>query len=257
VLDRAFEHPLEIEENATMPLAGGILQHGYQCGMVWGAAFAAGAEAFRRHGPGPRAETAAITAAERVVETFRTRHGEVDCVEITGIDKDSSIWQMLTFFLIKGGTIGCFRMSSWYAPLAYEAIDTALSEEIEAPALPVSCSAVLAEKMGSSDQQKVMASSLAGGIGLCGGACGALGAAIWINGIRNKEAGKKKLDYKDPALLELIERFLEKTDNRFVCSEIVGRKFESVSDHAVYLREGGCAELIEMLAAEGSVSQAT
>jgi len=26
-----------------MPLAGGIMQHGYQCGMIWGATLGAGA----------------------------------------------------------------------------------------------------------------------------------------------------------------------------------------------------------------------
>ena len=38
--------------------------------------------------------------------------------------------------------------------------------------------------MGESDIHAVMASGLAGGIGLCGGACGALGAAIWILGMK-------------------------------------------------------------------------
>ena len=39
------------------------------------------------------------------------------------------------------------------------------------------------------------------------------------------------------------------TDNTFECSGIVGRKFENVHDHAGYLSEGGCSELIEGLAA--------
>jgi hypothetical protein len=39
---------------------------------------------------------------------------------------------------------------------------------------------LIARKMGESDMHAVMASGFAGGIGLCGGACGALGAA-WIS----------------------------------------------------------------------------
>jgi hypothetical protein len=39
------------------------MQHGYQCGMIWGATLAAGAQAYRLLGPGPQAETAAIIAA--------------------------------------------------------------------------------------------------------------------------------------------------------------------------------------------------
>ena len=52
VLDRAFVHPLKHEEHASMPFAGGIMQHGYQCGMIWGATLAAGAQAYRLFSPG-------------------------------------------------------------------------------------------------------------------------------------------------------------------------------------------------------------
>jgi hypothetical protein len=45
VLNSAFNHELKNKENAAMPLAGGIVQHGYQCGMIWGASLAAGAQA--------------------------------------------------------------------------------------------------------------------------------------------------------------------------------------------------------------------
>ena len=92
-----------------------------------------------------------------------------------------------------------------------------------------------------------MASGFAGGIGLSGGACGALGAAIWINGVKKGKDEDIKMDFKDPKAIELIERFLKHTDYKFECSEIVGRKFENVNDHAGYLAEGGCEELIEVL----------
>jgi len=234
-----------------VPFAGGIMQHGYQCGMIWGAALAAGAEAYRRYGPGPKAEAAAIHAAQRVVESFRTRHDEIDCFEITNIDQSSSTWQQINYYLIKGGTIGCFRMASWYAPLAFDEINSALSEEVsEAPSPPVSCASQPARKMGESDMHAVMASGLAGGIGLCGGACGALGAAIWILGMKVGKEKSGKIEFKDPRTQEVIDRFLKHTDFQFECSEIVGRKFKDVDEHADYLREGGCSELIEALAAE-------
>ena len=233
-----------------MPFAGGIMQHGHQCGMIWGATLAAGAEAYRRHGPGPKAEAAAIHTAQRVVESFRTRHNEINCLEITEIDKSSSTWEMIKFFVIKGGTIGCLRMAASYAPLAFNEIRSALSEEvIEAPFPPVSCAAMLARKKGESDMHAVMASGFAGGIGLCGGACGALGAAIWILGMKTSMEESGKIGYKDPRAQGMIDRFLKHTDFEFECSEIVGRKFKDANDHANYLRDGGCSELIEVLAA--------
>lgn len=232
-----------------MPLAGGMLQHGYQCGMIWGATLAAGAEAFRRHGPGPTAEAAAVNSAVKLVAAFRPRHDAIDCVDITDIDKSSSTWQMISFFLLKGGTIGCFRMAAWYAPIAYEAIESALSEAaIATPVPPVSCATELARKMGASDMHAVMASGFAGGIGLCGGACGALGAALWIRSMEDARKSGGKVDHKNPRLQEAMERFLKRTEHRLECAEIVGRTFENVDDHATYLRSGGCGELIDSLA---------
>jgi len=163
--------------------------------------------------------------------------------------------QMIMYFLIKGGSIGCFRMAAKYAPVAFSEINSAFADKhIEAPSAPVSCSALLAQKMGVSDMHTVMAAGLAGGIGLCGGACGALGAAIWIIGMNtNKERGVNNL-WKDDAfnsrLDNLINSFLKRTDFAFECSKIVGRRFENIGDHAAYLRNGGCSKIIEVLAAE-------
>jgi hypothetical protein len=232
-----------------MPLAGGIMQHGYQCGMVWGAALAAGAQAYRLLGAGPQAETRAIIAAQRVVESFRARNKEVNCLEITEIDLKSTTWQMITRFLIKGRAIHCFSMAAGYAPVAFSEINAALSEkDTEVPPAPVSCSAMLAQRMGLSDMQVVMAAGLAGGIGLSGGACGALGAAVWIIGMNSLKEGAGKISFKAPSALDTIDRFIKCTDYEFECSKIVGRKFESITDHASYVRDGGCSKVIEVVA---------
>jgi hypothetical protein len=251
VLNHAFDQQMKEEESAVMPLAGGIMQHGYQCGMIWGATLAAGAQAFRLFGPGSQTESLAIIAAQRLVESFQAKNKHINCLEITEIDKSSSTMDMIMYFLIKGGTIGCFRMAARYAPIAFNEINSALSEkDIKAPPPPVSCAAMLAQKMGASDMQTVMAAGLAGGIGLCGGACGALGAAIWIKTLRISKERGGKVDFKDPRASEVIERFMKCTDFEFECSKIVGRKFENIDDHAAYMRDGGCSKIIEVLATE-------
>ncbi len=240
---------MKSEEQAAMPLAGGIMQHGYQCGMIWGATLAAGAQAYRLLGPGVQAETKAIIAAQGLVESFRAFNKNINCIDITGIDKSSSTMQMTTYFLIKGGTISCMRMAVRYAPAAFNKINSALSgKNIEAPLPPVSCSALLAQKMGVSGMHTVMAAGFAGGIGLSGGACGALGAAIWIIGMNSIREGVGKLDFMNPKATDAIGRFIKCTDFEFECSKIVGRRFEDVGDHAAYLRDGGCSKIIEALA---------
>ncbi|MFC2068296.1 C-GCAxxG-C-C family (seleno)protein [Chloroflexota bacterium] len=104
--------------------------------------------------------------------------------------------------------------------------------------------------MGVSDMHRVMAAGFAGGIGLSGGACGALGATIWINEMNSRKEGDGlKVSYSRAS--DTIDRFLKSSaDFKFECSEIVGRKFENISDHAGYLRDGGCSEIIKVLAAK-------
>jgi hypothetical protein len=253
VVDDSFGHPMKIEEKATMPLAGGIATQGYQCGMLWGAALAAGAQAYRLFGTGPKAEAAAIIAAKRLVESFRARtKNEINCLEITEINLqgETSVLPILKF-LFKGGPIGCFRMAAGYAPEALSAINAALSENLPgAPSPPVSCTAILVQKMGLSEKHTVMAAGLAGGIGLSGGGCGVLGAAIWITGM-NRSDGPVGFNIMDSWIGGMIERFLETSDYQFECSEIVGRKFENLKEHGDYLRAGGCKKIVEGLAAQG------
>lgn len=250
VVDRSFDNPLDIEERASIPLAGGIMQHGYQCGMVWGASLAAGARAYSLLGAGPQAETGAIIASQRIVESFRTQNGHIDCFDITGMNKKSTVMQLITHFLIKGGTIHCFRMAAGYAKAVYADINAALSgTPVEAPPAPVSCSAVLAKAMGASDMHAAMAAGFAGGIGLSGGACGALGAALWLIGMKSAGEGNGKVDFKNPRALDAIGRFLKCTDYEFECSKIAGCTFKSIAEHAAYLRKGGCSKIIDVLTA--------
>jgi Putative redox-active protein (C_GCAxxG_C_C) len=248
VVDASFDTYLPLEEHATMPLAGGIEQMGFQCGQIWGAALAAGAQAYRLYGSGAQAETAAVNAAQRLVESFRASYNGINCIEVTELDwRNVKAAQVLGFFL-KGGPIRCFSMTAGYARAARSEIDAAFADgHLAAPDPPVSCAAMLARMLGASDMHAVMAAGFAGGIGLSGGACGALGAAIWILSMNSGREGK--VEYNSPEAMNAIDRFVESTDVKFDCSEIAGRRFADVGDHAAYLHAGGCSEVIQALAA--------
>ena len=246
-MNRAFGCPSKPEEHAAGPLAGGIVRNGYQCGMLWGSALAAGAEAYRRFGTGHRAEAAALVAARRVVESFRAQNGAVDCYDLTDTDFGSTaqLWK----YLLTGKPIGCFRMAARYAPVAFEEIRAAFGpEQDEAPPAPVSCSALVARRRGASDLHAVMAAGLAAGIGLSGGACGALGAAVWLDAM----SGGGDHRALEARASRIVERFLEASGHVFECSEIAGRRFADVPDHAAYLRDGGCAGILEALSARAA-----
>ena len=250
VVDGSFDHPLAIEEHATLPLAGGIEQMGFQCGQLWGAALAAGAQAYRLFGPGAPAEAAAVIAARRLAHSFCGSYKSINCSDVTGLDWQKMKTAQFIGYFLKGGPIKCFAMTASYARVARSEIDAVFADgHLDAPAPPVSCAALLAQKLGASDQHTVMAASLAGGIGLSGGACGALGAAIWLIEMKRAQAGTGKVEFNSPEATEAIDRFLQGSGGEFECAKIVGRKFADVADHAAYLRAGGCAQVIEALAA--------
>ncbi len=252
VVDGSFDHPLALEEHATLPLAGGIEQMGFQCGQLWGAALAAGARAYQLFGPGPQAEAAAVNAAQGLAGSFRASYKSINCFEVIELDwKNAQAKQILKFFL-RGGPIRCFSSTAGFARTSISEITSAFSDHaLAAPAPPISCAAELARKMGASDLHTVMAAGLAGGIGLSGGACGALGAAIWLIEMKRVQSGAGKVEYNSPEATEAIDRFVQSSDGEFECVKIAGRKFADVADHAAYLRESGCSKIIEALAAGG------
>jgi hypothetical protein len=255
VVDSSFDHPLNLEEGAVSPLAGGILGNGYQCGMLWGAVLAAGAQVYQHFGSGAQAETKAVLTAQRLVEVFKAHNKHINCSEITemnwkGASTRGLAAQVLKFFL-KGGPIVCFSMSASYARLAFNETNSTYSDrQIEAPPPPVSCAAMVAKRMGASDLHTVMAAGFAGGIGLSGGGCGALGTAIWIIGMNYMKQTNTKPGLDNPVASAAVEEYLESADYEFECSKIVGRKFDDIADHANYLREGGCAKIIESFAGQ-------
>ena len=222
------------------------MQHGYQCGALWGAAFAAGAQAHHLFGPGPKAEAGAVLACQKLVDAMQRNFKEINCAELTDTNwkKPSTVIK----YFIKGGTFKCFGLVSRFSRLAFDEITKALSKTaIPEPGPPVSCTSFLVKKMGGSELQATMAAGLAGGIGLSGSGCGALGAAIWIGALNLLKEPKGKVSFSDPRLTAIVDKYLKVADYELECGEVVGRKFKDVSDHAAYIKDGGCAEIIEAL----------
>ena len=87
ILNNEFGYPKAMEERALDPLAGGIVQMGYQCGMLWGASMAVGAESYRRNDNKCEATAMAIIATQHVMESYKNLTGTCDCADVTDTDK--------------------------------------------------------------------------------------------------------------------------------------------------------------------------
>lgn len=248
ILNREFGHPKKEEERAIDPLAGGILQHGYQCGMLWGASMAVGAEAFRKYKNLGKATAVAIRATQHLMESFENRTKCIECEDFTKTDFKNK-WSFAKY-MFTGKFFSCFKLAEKWAPEAIKAANEGLSLEPEYTQQPISCASEVVKKMGGSDEEITMVAGLAGGLGLSGSGCGALGAAIWKTILELVKNENWKAGLSDPDSEAIIKRFFEVTDYKMECHEICEKRFNTIDEHTEFIKNGGCEKLINVLTQE-------
>jgi hypothetical protein len=247
ILNREYGYPKPAEEYAADPFGGGIMQRGYQCGMLWGASLAVGAEAWRRYPDHGQSVAAAITATQHLMESFYSRKKTVNCRDITLFDTTTK-WGMAKFFLT-GKPIGCMNLAGVWVPEAIRAANTGFSsEQKDLPEISMSCATEVAKKMGATNEEMVTVAGFAGGLGLSGNACGALSAAIWMKTLAICKKHPGNPPYPNTDVIKIQETFREFTNNEFQCRKICGRTFKTISDHTEFIKNGGCKNLIDLLA---------
>lgn len=246
LLDREFGHPMEEREKAIDPMAGGILQQGYQCGMLWGASMAVGAEAYRRNKNPSQATGFAIKATQQIMKSFKNRTSSIECEDITQTDFQNK--RSFAKFMLSGKFVNCFILAGRWAPEALDAARKGLEPDpSDLPKQAMSCASEVVRKMGGSEEEMVLVAGFAGGLGLSGSGCGALAAAIWMNAlIRNRQETGKSASF-DPNTDPTLKVFYEETDYVMACDQICGQRFGSLDEHSDYLLQGGCKKLIEVL----------
>jgi C_GCAxxG_C_C family probable redox protein len=253
LLNHEFDNPKEDEEKASDLLAGGIAQKGYQCGMLWGAALAVGAESYRRYSDKSEAIASAITASQYLVESFAKRTKSVNCRDITRVDWENKF--DMAIYMVKTIMQGfiyspCFNLIVKWTPEAIQAANQGLSEKPVQDQPCMSCASEVVKKMGASEEEAVMVAGFAGGIGLSGNACGALSATIWYKMLNwsKKNPGKTPSYFNNPDAKIILKAFYIQTDSEMLCSRICGKQFTSIDEHTEYIRSGGCGKLIDALA---------
>lgn len=253
LLNREFGHLKDAEERALDPLAGGLMNQGHQCGMLWGATMAVGAESYRRYSDPGQALAVAVTATQHIMDSFVNRTNTVNCREIIGIDL-SSVFGLVKF-IFKTSIQGmennvCFNLAEQWSPEAVQSATEGLSEKpIKLTQNPVSCASEVAKKMGANDEEAVMVAGFAGGLGLSGNACGALSAAIWMKTLAwcRENPGKRPPYFNNKGAKEILKSFYKETGSEILCSKISGQRFETIDDHSAFINNGGCKKLMGVL----------
>lgn len=251
LLNREFGYPMEEEEQATDPLAGGIMRKGHQCGMLWGSALAIGAESYRRTKNVDKAIGLAITATKQMLESFENRNKTLICREITGCNMDNFFGMakyMLKVTLQGMDNSTCFKLAEDWTPEALQSTNEGLSQDLnELPDQAKSCASEVVKKMGGSEEEMAMVAGFAGGLGLSGYACGALSAAIWMNSLSWVKENTGKSAFNNKKAKQTLKAFNNETNSEMLCHKICGQHFNSISEHSDFIKNGGCKNLINAL----------
>jgi C_GCAxxG_C_C family probable redox protein len=248
ILNNEFGVLKETEEQASDPLAGGVMKQGHQCGMLWGAALAVGAESFRRYNDTGQAISHAINTSKGVMESFVNQAGSANCRDITNCNLTST-FGLLKLILFKRNT--CTNLMEQWVPEAYVSASEGLTNgqsDRNLPTRAMSCASEVAKKMGATDEEMVMVAGFAGGIGLSGKGCGALSAAIWMKTLSKYKKQEEKSMMSDPDAKKILNAFYAATGREILCHKITKRSFETIEEHTEFIKKGGCDPLINSLA---------
>ena len=184
--------------------------------------------------------------------SFSEKEHTINCLEITHCDF-SSKWSFAKYFF-SGRFLHCFQLAQEWAPDAVEAALQVLDEGEKSIARedwtasdPMNCASLAAKNLGASEEEMVMVAGFAGGLGLTGGGCGALSAAIWMRSLSWCKENIDKRSFKNPEATQTLKIFEEVTEGRFLCSELSGQDFKSYDQHVDFICRGGCGKLIDTL----------
>jgi hypothetical protein len=224
------------------------MQQGYQCGMLWGASLAVGAEAYRRTNNVHQAQSVAIKATQYIMDSFIKRERTINCREITHCDFNSN-WSFAKYFF-SGRFLHCFDLAQKWAP---EAVQSAMKGLNKIPpkncGACINCASRVIQLMGGTEEEMAMVAGFAGGLGLSGSGCGALSAAIWKKSLDWCKENNKKSSFKNSNAKETIESFLTQ-ETKILCSEITNRTFKNIDEYTAFIKAGGCTNLINSLSTQ-------
>ncbi|MBN2281031.1 MAG: C-GCAxxG-C-C family protein [Candidatus Marinimicrobia bacterium] len=252
LLNHEFGNEKPQEEKASDMLAGGIAQKGHQCGMLWGGSLAIGTEAYRKYENKNMAIASAINVSKQLVDSFYKRTKTVNCKDISRVDWENK-FQLIIYMLktIAQGFVfsPCFNLIVKWTPEAIQAANDGLNEHINFNQPCISCSTEVVKIMGGTEEESIMVAGFAGGIGLSGNACGALGAAIWYKMLEwtKNNPDKSASMFNNPDANKVLRTFYTQTDSEMLCHKICNRSFSTIDEHSDYIKSGGCSKIIEAL----------
>jgi hypothetical protein len=190
--------------------------------------------------------------------------GSVNCREITGVGLTTVVGRLRYFQ--RGEGKRCGRLHLKWAPEAQQIIDETISgfENSQSVEISGNCAVstfrAVAENSGIGPHESVLVAGLAGGVGLLGNVCGALASGVYALSVsKYLSRGDTARDTQLRGAVQELTGAAFRGDptrlrrafvNRFgndSCVGIVGRRFKDISDHSIFVGDGGCRDVIDFV----------
>ncbi len=262
---RGFGINEQAYEQAMHSFSGGFMHLGHACGLLTGAALAVGFEARSRFDDDEMRSGATLHAVMQLAKAHPELTGSVNCREITEVSLTKLSGRLR--YLQQGKGSMCTRLHLKWAPQAQQLINKALIEfeQRKQAGRCANCAVQTLRGLESSVGMKVgdsvLVAGLAGGVGLLGNVCGALAAGVFAMSASHKLSQERKqrdswirgsieeligTNYRGAAT-ELRLAFIRQFGSE-LCIDIIGRSFQDVADHSMFVEQGGCENVTKFVA---------
>lgn len=254
-----FEKP--VYEQAIHAFSGGFMHQGHASGLLTGAVLAAGFVAQPRFKDDKSKSGAILHTAVKLAREYPEHCGFINCREIT--EKDLTKLSGRISYFREGLGKMCGRLHLKWAPRAQELIERSLMN-YEPKKSCSNCATRTMQGLRVSSSLETLEPTLmagfAGGIGLSGNVCAALAAGVYTMTTNYQlSRRKKKRDSRFRGSFEelignnyrgsLTSIRLEFTEHfgSVLCLDILDRRFKNVEDHASFVDQGGCENVINFV----------
>jgi len=254
-----FEEP--VYEQAIHAFSGGFMHQGHASGLLTGAVLAAGFVAQQRFKDDKSKSGAILHTAVGLAREFPEYSGFINCREIT--EKDlTKIGGRLSYYRVGLGKM-CGRLHLKWAPRAQELIEKSLMD-YKPKGSCANCAVRTMQELRASTRletwEPTFMAGFAGGIGLSGNVCAALASGVYsmTTNYQISRRKKKRDSQFRGSVEELIGKnyrgaltsFRLKFTEHFgsvLCIDIIDRHFKNVEDHASFVDQGGCENVINFV----------
>jgi hypothetical protein len=263
---RGFGLEEPVYEQGLHSFSGGFMHLGHACGLLTGAAIAAGFLARERFDDDEARAAAALYATIRLAKVHPELAGSVNCLDITDVNLTSLSGRLR--YVKEGKAQLCGRLHLKWSPQAHELINKSFSEFKENIQIR-DCANCAVETLGQivrstglEERDLTLVAGLAGGVGLLGNVCGALASGVYAvsvsryykHNVKERDSRLKGSFYElvgagyRGSATQLRLKFIDSFGSE-LCSQITQRKFSDMEEYSTFIKHGGCKEVIEFVTA--------